>query len=153
GRPWARGPCAQRSGPTSANSQVLMRLQAELPLRMGETIGDGTRRVLGTCRAVHRLQREATERQVRERFRWHVVLRIDQLQLVSVLQPEAVAALGTDAQPVDAGRRLERAVGLDRDLEAARMELLDQRRIDLQQRLAAGQHDEAMLGRTLPLLL
>ena len=35
------------------------------------------------------------------------------------------------------------AVGLDRDLETLRMERIDQIGIDLQQRLAAGQHDEA----------
>src|SRR3546814_16227548 len=46
--------------------------------------------------------------------------------------------------------RGQRAVGLDRDLEAARVERRDQRVIDLEHRLAPGEHDETMRVRRAP---
>src|SRR3546814_12380784 len=58
--------------------------------------------------------------------------------------------LGADAHPVDRGMRGQRAVGLDRDLEAARVERRDQRVIDLEHRLAPGEHDETMRVRRAP---
>ena len=54
----------------------------------------------------------------------------------------SVPALGlthSQSMPGDAGKR---AVALDRDPEAARVERIDQRRVELQHRLAAGDHDQ-----------
>jgi hypothetical protein len=44
-----------------------VRLQAEPPLRVAQTIVDGARGVVGELRPVHRLQREALEREAREK--------------------------------------------------------------------------------------
>src|SRR5258708_4497913 len=60
---------------------------------------------------------------------------------------------GTDADPVDPGRQLERAVGLDRDEKAARMQRVDEGPVHLKRWLAAGQDDEpalALLSRPQP---
>ena len=70
-------------------------------------------------------------------------LREDELELVAAREHEWRApAFGlTQIQSMPARAAL-RAVGLDRDLEAARVQRVDERRVELQQRLAAGAHDE-----------
>ena len=85
-----------------------------------------------------------------ETLRHRLGLRIDQFQLVPGRQRQRRIGLGRHADPVDAGGRHLRAVGLDGDLEIARMERLDQRRIELQQWLAAGAHHQAVRGRLTP---
>src|SRR3954454_21697170 len=69
-------------------------------------------------------------------------LRYDDLQLVPAGYHERRIGPWADADPVDARRRNDRAVGLDRDLEAAPVQRLDQRRIELQQRLTASADDK-----------
>src|SRR5262249_59393665 len=59
-------------------------------------------------------------------------------QLVTAGEDEMRACLRAHADPVDAGRRHERAVGLDRDTEAVLVQRRDERAVELQQRLAAG---------------
>ncbi len=123
-----------------------MRLQAEPPLRMAQAIVDRARGVLDHVGSVHRLQREALEGEIGEILRRRIRLRIDQLEFMAPAHHEIGAGLRADADPVHAGGRIDRAVGLDADLEAARMQRVDQGRIDLQQRLAAGQHHVAVLA-------
>ena len=82
------------------------------------------------------------EIEARERVRVDPLLRPDQLQLVARTLRQLGAGLGADADPVDPGRRGQRAVGLHRDFEAARVERVDQRRVELEHRLAAGDHDQ-----------
>ena len=53
------------------------------------------------------------------------LLRVDELELVAAQQHRVRAGLRADADPVDPGGRLERAVGLDRDLEARGVERVD----------------------------
>ena len=88
---------------------------------------------------VHRLQREALEGEAGKIFRHRIRLRIDQLQFVAAAHHELGAGFRADADPVHAVGRLDGAVGLDADGKAARMQRIDEGRIDLQQRLAAGQ--------------
>src|SRR5437879_3475250 len=72
-------------------------------------------------------------------------LREHELQLIAAFHDERRAGLGADADPVDAvGHRL-RAVRFDRDAKPALVQRLEQRRIELQERLAAGADDEAVL--------
>src|SRR5262249_50591469 len=100
---------------------------------------------------VHRLQRKAREDKISKVFRARAVLRIDQLQFVARPDHELSSGLRADADPVEAIRWDDRAVGLDRDRKASRMQRLDQRRVQLQQRLAAGQYGEAVRLLTGPL--
>ena len=77
-------------------------------------------------------------------------LREHQLELVALLQHQLRAGLGRDAHPVEPLGRRPGAVGLHRHLEAARVQRVHQRRVELQQRLAAGADDELALGRAVP---
>src|SRR2546428_12323702 len=72
-------------------------------------------------------------------------LREHELQLIAAFQDERRAGLGADADPVDAVRHRLRAVGFDRDAKPALVQRLEERRIELQERLAAGADDEAVL--------
>ena len=76
-------------------------------------------------------------------------LRIDELEFVALCHDEPIPGLGADAEPVDARGHRQGAIGLDRDLETARVQRLRQRGIDLQQRLAPGEHDEGRAARGL----
>src|SRR6266513_2881305 len=110
----------------------LVRLQAELPLRMREAEADRQFSVLCAVRAVHRLHREAMEIEP-DKVEWvEPVLRHDNLQLMSTGDDERCAGFWADADPVDAAGRQDRAVRLHRDLEIARMQRIDQRPIHLQ---------------------
>ena len=84
---------------------------------------------------VHRLQEEVLEREPLETLRFHPRLGENELQFIALALQKPGAGLGTDADPVDAARRRQRAVGLDRDLEAGVMEGIDQVLVELQQRL------------------
>ena len=61
------------------------------------------------------------------------------------------AGFRADANPVHPVRRNDRTIGLHPDLEPACMQRFDQRRIDLQQRFAAGQYRVAVLAPRCPL--
>src|SRR5260221_13169145 len=73
-------------------------------------------------------------------------LREDQLQLAARLQPEIRVALRADADPVDSRRRLQRAIGLDGNLEALRMDGSDELPIELQKRFTSGEDDKSSGG-------
>src|SRR6185437_8380453 len=103
----------------------------------------GERRVARALRPVHRLQEEMAERQRLEIFGRDAFLWKHQLQLVAGAERERRARLGADADPIEPAGRRAGAVGLDRDGEALGMERLDERLVELQQRLAAGADDEA----------
>jgi hypothetical protein len=94
---------------------------------MLQAIRDGALRVFEHFGPVHRLQQKMLESEVLVCGRRHA-LRIDELELVAAPHLERRIGLGTDAHPVEARGQLERAVGLDRHLESARMQRLDERR-------------------------
>src|SRR5450759_1926859 len=129
-----------------SDTECLVRLQAEPPLRMAQTVIDRARGVLDHVRSVHRLQREPFEIKIGESLRRRVLLRVDQLELMPPLYHEVRAGFRADANPVHAGGRIDRTIGLDADLEAARMQRVDQRPVYLQQRLAAGQDHVAVFA-------
>ena len=58
--------------------------------------------------------------------------------------------MGLDADPVQTWRRDLGAVGFDGDGEPVRVQRINQRGVKLEQRLAAGADDEAMVGRISP---
>src|SRR5258707_7087392 len=131
--------------PMLSDAERLVRLHAEAPPGMAQAVVDGARGVLGHVRAIHRLQREPLEGKTEVVLRRCALLRIDQLQFVTPAYHEIGAGFRADANPVHALGRGDRAIGLDADRKAARMQRVDQRRIHLQQRLAAGQ-DHVAIG-------
>jgi len=119
-----------------------MGLQAQAPLRMGQTIAKCGCRILLLGRVVERLKEEMREVQILKPFRFSTLLWENQLQLVTRLQDELRAGLRTDADPVDTWRRQERPVGLDRDLEAPVVQGNDQLRVELEERLSTRTDNE-----------
>src|SRR4051794_14077194 len=90
------------------------------------------------------------EAQIRESLRRRAGLRVDELELMPPGDLQCGAGLGADADPVETLRRLDGAVGLDRNLEASGVQGLDEGPVDLQERLATRQHDEPAVDGTLP---
>src|SRR3954451_12205422 len=82
-----------------ADSGHLVRLQAELPLRVREAEGDRPFGVAGAVRAVHRLYREAAEIEPGEVERVEPGLRHDDLQFVARGDGHRRARFRTDAHP------------------------------------------------------
>src|SRR6266404_2127909 len=123
-----------------------MRLEAEPPFWSGETELDRVTSVAFELRTIHRLDREMLEREVLELDRIQSVLGNHDLQLVAPSKLERRACLGTYADPVEASRRVNGPVRFHGDLEAALVESLDQRRIELKQRFATGTDDETPRG-------
>src|SRR5216683_687850 len=131
--------------PILPDTECLVGLQAEPPLRMAQTIVDRARGVFDHVRSVHRLQRETFEGEIDESFRGGIGLRIDQLEFMALPDHEVGAGFRADADPVHALGRLDRTVGLDADFEAARMQRIDEGLVHLQQWFAAGQY-HVMVG-------
>src|SRR4051812_13081548 len=85
------------------------------------------------------------------RLRLRFDLWVYELELIAVEQPQRRVRLGADTDPVDARGRQLRSVRLDGDLESARVKRVDQRFIELEQRLAAGaNHERLPIGRRRP---
>src|SRR6218665_1039778 len=89
----------------SAYPDQLVGLQAQPPLRMFQAIARGGFRIGLAHFIVHGLQEEVLEVHARIAFRRRALLRIDQLQLIAMGQLLLGFRLGTDADPVNAGRR------------------------------------------------
>ena len=123
-----------------------MGLQAQAPLRVLHAVLDGLFGVGQAGGAVHGLQEEVLEVQVFEARGQGVGLGVDQLEFVAAFDDDRRGAFGADADPVDAGRRLDGAVGFDGDGEAARVDDGEQGRVELQQGFAAGEDDVAVGG-------
>ena len=121
-----------------------MRLQAEAPLRMGLAVADCQFGVREAGRAVHGLQKEIAERESREFFRVGARLRKDQLQFVAGALNEFCIGLWADADPVQALRGGDGAVGFYGDFKIYGVQRIDQRRIELQQGFAACADDEGL---------
>src|SRR5439155_17571533 len=71
------------------------------------------------------------------------LLRPHQLQLIPVALDHFCPRLWADTDPVDSRSRGQRPVGLDRNAKSARVQRVQQRRIELEHRLAAGDHYES----------
>src|SRR6516164_3350222 len=109
---------------------------------MGTAKGHCEPGVAGAVRLVHRLDGKSPKVKMSEVEGVEPHLRHDDLELVAVFDNEPGAGLGTDADPVEPRQRENRAVGLDRNLKAALVQRIDQQRIELKQRLAAGADDK-----------
>src|ERR1035437_7382007 len=134
-----------------SDTECFVRLQAEPPLRMAQTIVDRARGVLDNVRSVHRLQREPFKIEIDKGLRRRIRLRVDQLEFVASPYHELRAGFRADANPVHALGWIDRAIGLHADAEAVPMQRIDERCIDLQQRFATGQYHIAVCVRARPL--
>src|ERR1700722_886139 len=83
-----------------------------------------------------------TEIELFEYFRLGAMLRENEFEFITGREYERCVGLGAHADPVEPERRGLRAVRLDGDGEAARMQRVDGGRIELEQRLAAGANHE-----------
>jgi len=72
------------------------------------------------------------------------------LQFVTAPLNDLRPGLGADAHPVDSRRGFKRPVAFHRDPEAALVQRLDQRGVQLQHRLAAGDHHEPAIAAFAP---
>src|ERR1700682_4892762 len=108
--------------PMLSDAERLVRLHAEPPFGMAQAVVDCARGVLGHIRAIHRLQREPLEGKTEVVLRRGALLRIHQLQFVAPAYHEIGAGFRADANPVHARGRADRAIGLDTDGKAARMQ-------------------------------
>ncbi len=111
---------------------------------MREAVGDRRLRVGSGIRAIHGLKQKVTEIQALKTGRIGTWLGKYQLELVALPQHKAGASFGADAYPVQTGWSRLGAIGLDRNDEAAGMQRGNERAIDLEQRLAAGEHYETV---------
>src|SRR5438128_9160729 len=91
-------PCMTRR---LGNAEKLMRLQAESPARMGQTVVERMPGVRLARGAVHRLQEEVAEPEPLVALRLRAVLGIDQLELVSGGHHQRSVGLRAHPQPVD----------------------------------------------------
>src|SRR5476649_1852116 len=123
-----------------------MGLQAQLPLRVAFAGLDRQRGVEGGQRTVHRLNEEIIEVQAFVGRQVLLGLRDYDLDFIALADHQLGTHLRADADPVDAGRHRQGAVGFDGDLEAHRLHRGDQLQVQLQQRLAAGE-DHVFAGR------
>ena len=92
--------------------------------------------------AVHRLDEEMIERPAFQLGGVDPLLRPHQLELVARSLNDFGPRLRAYADPVEPGGRRQRPVGLHRDAEAARVQRVDQRGVQLEHRLAAGDDHE-----------
>lgn len=137
----------------SSDAEMLVGLNAEAPFRMSQAVSDGSARVGDDVGTVHGLKQEVIERKIRKAFGWGVGLRVNQFQFVATDDFQLRARLGTDANPVDAFRRSQGAVGFDGDAETAAVKRAHKVIIHLQQRFSSCEHAETIGFAAGPFLL
>lgn len=130
-----------------------MGLQTETPLRVPQAVVDRGARIALDLWSIHRLQQKLLEVEAGEFLRHRARLRVNELQLVAGELLEGGTRLGAHAEPVNSRWRDHCAVGLDRDLEPALLQRVNERFVELQQGFAAGAHDQPWpVGATWPSL-
>jgi hypothetical protein len=109
---------------------------------MRKAVRDSCRRIRDTVGSVHRLKPEVIEPEPEQFGGVKAGLRIDELQFLAAPTPQRRSGLRADAKPIDPFNGLLRSVCLDRDFKSAFVDGIDQRRVELQQRLPACEDDE-----------
>ena len=125
-----------------ADADEFMCLQAEPPAWVRSTEQDRCGQGFSGILTIHRLNEEVTKGQGFVRL-WISRLGIHDLQFVTMGDDEWSAAFGAHADPVNARGNRDRAVRLDRYFEVSAVEFLDERCVELKQRLATRAYDEA----------
>lgn len=114
---------------------------------MLEAILEGLFRIGGAVGAVHGLEKEVLEFQVKAIFRIDSCLRENQLQFASGFLLQFSTRFWADADPVQTVRCLDGAVSFNSNLEIGGVQGVNERSIQLQQRLASGAYDKTSGGR------
>src|SRR4051794_25907753 len=78
------------------------------------------------------------------------LLRPHQLQLVAAPLDNLRPRFGADADPVDSLRRRKRSVRFNGNAESVAVQRIDKLAVELEHRLAAGDHDQALLVHLTP---
>jgi len=112
-----------------------MRLQTQPPIWMLHAVLHRQVRIQNAIRPIHWLQKEVLERQIFQSRRIEPLLRKYQLQFASRSLKKRRTSLGANAKPIDPLRRNYSPVRFHRNLKTAGMECVNQRRVQLQQRL------------------
>lgn len=120
-----------------------MGLDAELPLRMLETVLQSKPGVIGLIRSVHGLQVEVLEFQLFEALRQSAFLRKYQLELTPTPYQKLGARFGTYTDPIDAFWNRLGSVRLHGDHETLRMKRCDQGLIELKKWFPASADNES----------
>ena len=125
------------------DSQELVGLQTQSPLGMIKAVAQSECAIRCLLGAIHRLQEEVLERERLEGSRVGARLGKDQFQLVAARLYQGGAGFGAYTEPVHSRRRRDRSIGFDGDLKAPAVERVDERRVQLQKRFAAGADNES----------
>ena len=121
------GRCGLLFTELSRDAEDLVRLQAQPPLWMREAVVAGAPVLASPAGPSIGCRKKCSKSSAGSAAGSSPVLREDQLQLVSRAAARIGPGLRADADPVDAGRRRQGAVGLDGDLEAPGVQRVDQR--------------------------
>src|SRR5687768_5961253 len=114
-----------------------MRLEAQPPAWVAQAVLERLPSVRLDVGSVHRLEEEVLEIEMFVALGLSALLREHELQLIPACEDESCTGFRAHANPVEARWRMSSAVCLDRDLEAFGVQRVDERLIELQQRLAA----------------
>ena len=104
---------------------------------MRQAVVESDAHILVARRTVHRLQNEMLELKRAERFWVEADLRKHKLEFEACTDDDVSAGFRAYAHPVDTARNGKRPVRFDRNLETARMQLLNERLVELKQWLTA----------------
>lgn len=83
------------------NTEQLMGLETQSPLRVCETVAQSEPCVFLTPRTIHRLQKEIAKVEVLEPLRLSTILREDEFQFVSGMDNKLCSRLWAHANPID----------------------------------------------------
>jgi hypothetical protein len=121
-----------------------MGLKTQPPLRVFEAIAHGKLCITLAIGSVHGLQVKVSEIQMGKLLWRRAGLGKNELYFVPGLQYQFRARLGTDANPVDAGRRKPSAVGFDRDFKTPCVNCMNRLFVELKQGFASCADNEAL---------
>src|SRR5579862_8228011 len=96
------------------NADEFMRLKAQPPVRMRQTVRDGGLGVARAVRPVHRLKPELIERKPLEFLGIEPFLRINKFELMPFFLAQFSTRFRTDANPVQPSGYLQRSICFDR---------------------------------------
>lgn len=123
---------------------MLVRLQAQLPLGVGQTVFERKLRIGLACWSVHGLQKEVLERKRTVPVRLGPFLRVNEFEFVTGLHDQFGMCFRTDADPVHPFGNLKSPICLDRDFELVVMQGINECFIQLQEWFASGTNDKTV---------
>ena len=124
-----------------------MGLQAELPAWVSKAVLQRQLGIALPLRTIHRLQKKLLKIEWGKEFWFSTGLGKNKFQFAATPEGEGRASLGTDTDPIDTRRRKERAICLNRNLEAFCVQGVNKRDIKLEQGFTACTHHKRNTGR------